>query len=763
MRTLTAQEALILAMPDRSTAFRVRVDADGAGSLVDLTNLLGYDWVKTVDYDVNIDQPVQAATIVLHRQNELMSLATLMTGSLPNVTSGSYVPVLDIGRQLLVDICMSPAGQYATGTWQNVFDGRIDQIDWGKKNPEITLNCRDMGGLLVDSFIETVRPYGSTSGTAVETVMQSILTDNINTPGLGNVTLFSANGSEVTPWNPADSPGFMITPYSQQTQSVWDALLALAQLFGWDVRYKWHTATPAGFRLVMYDPGRSKVVPDYTFTSDNYYEPTRVSLNRADIRNAVRVRYIDSSTGNPTDVDVSNVASMIKFGRRWMMISRSSASLIRTGAEATALGNAALSDLATPVVDHQVDGPYFYAAELTDLYKWAANGVHYDTDQTAALFDVHHSLSRDKCRSSFGVRGVPSGGYRRWLGLAASVVDVGIRDGSIGATAPDLNTFRGENLLPNGDFGNVQTGGAAVPPTGWSLQPVVGSIVVLSQWGVDISEDVIFMANGARSIKISAQPQHFPSSPYGKWLFSTSLVPIATNDILVLDFAGASDSDLHLSSTRYLGMFASLCDGNKQYLSTAIDHTFKPATINQFFSTRKYARVTLDTARYATVGIYAMFDPAEGDYNAWIDNVIVKRVNQAGHFCFKTGDAAQSIAAGGTAIVWPTTQIDIGSALSSGYQYNAYQAGLYEFQASIALDGMAAGKVLSLTSDYNDVSNDYHKSIVTVAGTNAVQLVFSKQMNVGDYMYVFASHTDTVNRNTAIDDQLCYFIAKRIS
>lgn len=474
MRTPSAAQAAILASPTRATHFRIKVLNAAGNDYADLSNFYGHDWIKSVEYGEDIDSPVSSCTVTLWRARGILSLATFMQGSAVNRPAGSYVPAIDISRLILIESAVQPAGMPVTATteWILGFAGFIDEIDFGGSGPTIQLRCRDEASTLVDTFIETVRSYGSTAGTAVETVMQSIITDNINTPGLGPlgpIYLYSINSTGSPPWNPADSPGFLIKPYNQGQMSVWDALLALATMIGWDLRYR---ITNAGYRwLTMYDPQRAKTTPDATLDPALYFEASGVTVGRQNIRNVVRVRYPDSATGRAGELTVSNSASITRYGRRFMQISEGQTSQIDTSAEATALATAALSDLKEPTVAQSISAMYNPFIQLTDLIRCKANGVHYDTDQDVALTTIRHGLSRDRCVSEFGVRGKPSSGYRRWLGIGSNVVDVPIGDNVVGGVALMPSDTNG-NVIPNSSFEENKANEDTSPPDGWTIRSV---------------------------------------------------------------------------------------------------------------------------------------------------------------------------------------------------------------------------------------------------------------------------------------------------
>ncbi len=252
-------------------------------------------------------------------------------------------------------------------------------------------------------------PTTTSSGTAVETVMQRILNDN----GLSSVTL-----------NTPTSPSWVITTYAQERTGVWSALRALANQIGYDLRYVWHAGS-SDFRLEFRAIDRTKSTPDRTFSVDDRFRIAKLETKLDGIRNVVRIIYTESNDrdaqGNPKRKYLvrTNSSSVTKYGRRFMEVQEAWNSNIDSASEAQTFADAILADLATPVAEQECAMPFFPFVELGDLYRFSADGVHYDSDQDLAVVSYQHSFSGDQARTSIVCRGKPSGGYRRWLEMDA--------------------------------------------------------------------------------------------------------------------------------------------------------------------------------------------------------------------------------------------------------------------------------------------------------------------------------------------------------
>jgi hypothetical protein len=246
MRTLTIAQSTILTKRKRSVRLRVFIDR-GSSDWVNISDLEGRDWVEGITYGADDDSSVVTMSVALKNRVEDLSLSPLMDNSKLNALG----TIVDIGNALYVEQATMPEGvEAATSDWVEIFRGSIDAINFNSS--PITLNCRDQGGDL-DQFIETQqkRPL-NVAFAKVEDVMQEILDF---TMGDGVVTLYSANGTSALPFDPNDSPGWIIGEYVQRKQTVLQALRTLADQIGWYVRYLWNDSVGA-FVLTFYRPER---------------------------------------------------------------------------------------------------------------------------------------------------------------------------------------------------------------------------------------------------------------------------------------------------------------------------------------------------------------------------------------------------------------------------------------------------------------------------------------------------------------------------
>lgn len=484
MRTITAEQNA--ALVSRSRGFRLRVSVhDSTGFWRDLTNLNGFSVLRSLSWGESVDDPHLTASIVLSLQSYEVNVSPFVGSSPLNKSwdaSAAINTLIDLRRQVKIEVQFGAADVADPGAWMTCFHGRIDSF--AVDGEQLAMECRDLSGTVQDTFIERERVYGlgtpkgtfiwedqrayavndrvvpagklngfyykctvagtsavteptwpttigstvtdsgvtwqceaatSSAGEQVESVIQKILDDNATGAG----TLYTPT-----------SPSWAVGGFFQQREGSLEAVRRLAQQLGWDVRQKWR-ASSAQYELTLYAPDRTKTTPDRTFAAAEYRNIVRLGVDIAGIRNVVRVIYSeagsfasDGKTLKRKVVEVSDSASITKYGRLFMEIAEDSASQLDTAAEATKLANAALSDLATPLAENEVDAFFFPWAELGDLYRYPSNGVTHDADLDVAVVAYRHSGSitddgTQTLSTMLQGRGKPSGGYLRWHEVAA--------------------------------------------------------------------------------------------------------------------------------------------------------------------------------------------------------------------------------------------------------------------------------------------------------------------------------------------------------
>lgn len=410
MRTISADQEVVYGLDSRQIALKVQV-LDGGNTFRDLTSYKGINWVIGADWGEDVDAKVMDASVSLWRSQYQDSIAPMMETSRLNLISGSYDPLLDVGRPIVISVAIMPEdAPLSSATFVEMFRGTIDKIDW--KSEEIKLSCRDQGGYLQDTFLEEVVQYNTAGADNLEDTMQQILDDNLDTPP----TLYVPT-----------TPLWAIAEFQSQQQSVLDQLTLLSDMIGWYCRYKWDSGTSA-FRLTLYEIDRSKTTPDREFAPSQYFDVTQMNKSIDDVRNRITVVY---QTGTDSNGDMTTATylatdptSEATYGPRWMGIQEAYSSGIDTATEAQRLAEAALNDLSTPLHYHEVTMPLFHAVELGDLYTFTADGTHFSTDQDLAVVSYRHSIYDEEASTtitSYGPRVV--GGKYTWQQKSATTGD----------------------------------------------------------------------------------------------------------------------------------------------------------------------------------------------------------------------------------------------------------------------------------------------------------------------------------------------------
>lgn len=383
-----------------TTYMRVLVDKNGSLSYQDLTSLDGRNWIESASWTETIDTPCMTANISLVRAVDYLSLSPYMASSKYN----NGTAMIAVRRRIQIQTATVPVDCLPISTdWTLMFDGYVDEIDPTGDN--VTLTCRDLGALLMDSWIRTEKTYGSTAGIALQTVIQTMLDDAINTP------LGLSGGSAIT-LTTIGSPNFLMKSFIGRKQSCMDSIRQLAQQIAWDVKYVW---SGTAFQLQLYQPNRTVGAALTSFGPDDYDTITQAKQSVADVRNYVLVPYSDYATGTRQTIIAQDATSIALYGLRYMEISEAATSQVNTAAEATLLANGALSDLKSPVLDQTVEMPYFFGVQVGDSYTWKANNRQYDTDQQLAVVTYTHTIDKSGAKTAMGTRGQASGGYMRWL------------------------------------------------------------------------------------------------------------------------------------------------------------------------------------------------------------------------------------------------------------------------------------------------------------------------------------------------------------
>lgn len=423
-RGISPFDAATLATADtRQTLTRVWVET-ADDTRVNLCDLYGQDFLRSVTISDDVDDQGQTASIELAREVYALSLSPFVT-SAPNTDSST---LLKINRRVLVEVATVPTGTLPGSLlpWDLVFDGFIEGIDWGGET--IRLDVFDRMLALQDVWIEPNRTktppedytYGSNTGTLdVEDEMQAVI-DNQEPPTVGYV---GRKPSLYTPTSPAWALNLTSTT---STDSVAGQLQRWADQIGWLVKYRWDDYRKQ-FRLTFFEPERTKVwsASDPTIEAWQVLEVTKAEIRRDEIRNVCEVEYGDSST--PDDDEgkytrqikiASDATSITKYGRKYVRLGIGSTQEINVGTDAQKLADAVVADLKEPKAHLELRTQLLTHIEVGDVVSVKADGRYFDADQTFAVVSLRHNLEDNKRTSTFSLRAAAPVGRRfRWFDM----------------------------------------------------------------------------------------------------------------------------------------------------------------------------------------------------------------------------------------------------------------------------------------------------------------------------------------------------------
>lgn len=398
---LTAAHTTLLASGEYDLHWKAQV-ANGDGTLVDLSGRLkALRWTPP-----SSDSPIATLNLAFHREwmeDNTLSLSPQITTSTYNrLDDGTtYSPLLHVGRDVVLSVIPTARGaaRPASGFYE-VFRGKVGKTAWPGRFGDAAITCRDQSGRFETEWLETEEHYEAAQ--QIEDVMQAVL-DAKYGAGVYTLNVPVATGKGLS------------HAYNTGKQSVWAVLWSLAQSIGWVVWWRYQADGTAS--LTLFEPSRSKSASDFTVAGLRDYQT--LELDEEDIRNVCEVEYSDSD-GARLSTEVEDTGSIADYGgiRRYFLLSEPPDSPIRSSADATTLGTAAVSDLRDPDVVATATQPLHFGLECAvDLLTYPADGVFFTATQALAPFSLTHSHEEGRDhQSSANLRGKPSGGRAMWRG-----------------------------------------------------------------------------------------------------------------------------------------------------------------------------------------------------------------------------------------------------------------------------------------------------------------------------------------------------------
>lgn len=430
---------------------------DHAGTYVYMEDLADQDWLMGADLTDEVDYNAVGALVKLRKSiysnflskwhDNQLNQSSVDDPSYPGPEDTTYrdpdhasgsTEMLEIGRGVAIDFARVPFDVEPVSTdWENYLTGAVDAVQW--ESDPIIIRCRDLGGLLIDKYLQVA--FDVAEGTLVS-VIQVILTKAYDEGWIP---------SAVTVVEPIAS-GWVVRAFTQERTPVMTAISNLAAQIGWLCRYD-------GTELQLYAPERTKVACDGVIDSTDYPKLSRLTIDNSGVRNKVRivsytVAAITGLSGDwsgsgggtapngertPAIVEVKDDDSIAKYGERFCEICEGSVTNISAQAQMETLAANILSDLKDPIASlglpTLVGKPEI---ENGDILMIAANLEDMTADIQVAVSSVRHGATNKGSSSAIGLTGRPKGGASRWT--SREVRTSGAQNPL--STPDDVNTVR---------------------------------------------------------------------------------------------------------------------------------------------------------------------------------------------------------------------------------------------------------------------------------------------------------------------------------
>jgi hypothetical protein len=156
----TAYDQLLKARGGTMRRLRVSVK-DSGGTFRDLTTYLGSNFLLAGSWGESVDDNGFEADFEVLRNQHKVNLSPYMTTSPANLGfayPGVFAPLIDVGREILVEWAVAPSGTPASAlTWVIGMRGHIDSHD--PTDGRVRFTARGRFGQVLDAFIENERVY----------------------------------------------------------------------------------------------------------------------------------------------------------------------------------------------------------------------------------------------------------------------------------------------------------------------------------------------------------------------------------------------------------------------------------------------------------------------------------------------------------------------------------------------------------------------------------------------------------------------------
>lgn len=292
----------------------------------------------------------------------------------------------------------------------------------GKGKPN-TLAAGDQvilaGTGIYDTPAGSVDTILSRTATLVTLTRTSATVSSVSAGTLTTTASFSYLGGKPKVWTPVSSLWNVYQWNEPASKGVLKSIDDVMSQIGWRARFRWDELRQE-FRLTVFNPAASSSVfrGDAGIVGFGIVGISRLSSSVEDVRNVWVIEYPSSSFSDPRlnrlvlIVSAVSPSSARSYGRRYARVRVGSDSLVNRSTEAQALANTALSDLATPVSEVDVDMLFDRRLQVQDSLQIDAEELiapfqipsFFGDDVKGSVVKVSHSISRESQRTTASVR-----------------------------------------------------------------------------------------------------------------------------------------------------------------------------------------------------------------------------------------------------------------------------------------------------------------------------------------------------------------------
>lgn len=369
--------------------------------------------IDTADWDLSItfdnSQKFIAANLSLDPLDELSTLN--LDGS------SAFDPLLSENHKAQVDIDQGSGWEVF---WQGYAGGDVGSTV--VKTKRHTVTCNPYGVTMPLKERKRMGKIVYKDRDLATSLLQSILLDSDFAGKLSHVVV-------------SDDPLLQVGEYITKQESTWAVLQKAIAKTGYVMASRYHASGTAyndgsgestpenGYYVTLYDPQRSKVSPDYTWTAECTQRKVRYSID--DVRTRVQVAFQLANGAQRYTIPTTDDTAKDKYGtpkgdgtklHREMRLVLDNNSLVRTLTDANTLQDFALHDLSSPSPDTAIDVDELYTdPELHNLVRFVFTDYTIDVGVTGIDVDLSPDIPRGRTTIK-GVIGKVIGLRNYWLG-----------------------------------------------------------------------------------------------------------------------------------------------------------------------------------------------------------------------------------------------------------------------------------------------------------------------------------------------------------